>query len=408
VTAKPGRLIGVDLARFLAIVGMMAAHLLGPVGKEPEWLEMLTTGFPSTLFAVLGGFGVVFASRKYQGQAALLGTLTRGGIVFALGWLLEFLPDHNIAVVLIYFGAAIMVSSVFLTFPTWALAISAAVIALIGGQFIPYYRLNMYNGLYEGMLDYNSPSKFFGSIFITGTYPVLTWIVYLLIGMIFARWILKQREKGTLALSSGVMAIGGIAVSVSSWLIGLLYFRSKLDDMYASLPEEEIEELLESANQSLYGSQPEPGLTAVLFPNPHSGSLVDILHTAGGAIAVIGLCILLTSSLRNVPIVLRPFTSAGSAPLTIYILHITMTSFMYLNRNPFNSQGSPLIESAFWWQSAVVLAVGVVLAVLGKRGPFEALTSISAGAVARSAMPVRRGNMPPQPPYPTSSGNMHL
>ena len=68
------RYVGVDLARFVAIAGMMAAHLIAVKISLPGLSEadrpyfnvmsLVTNGTAAALFAVLGGISVVFATGK--------------------------------------------------------------------------------------------------------------------------------------------------------------------------------------------------------------------------------------------------------------------------------------------------------------------------------------------------------
>lgn len=362
----------------------MAAHLLGLSEATPKWVHVITTGYPSALFAVLGGFGVVFASRKYSGWAATAGIAVRGLVVVLIGWLLELLPDHNIAVVLVYFGTAIVVASLFVRAPTWLIGIAAAVLAIVGSQTIPWFRREVYVGNWEGMLDYDSPSRFFQSLFFTGTYPVLTWVVYLLIGMVLARWVLAWRANGRLLEVGTWLLIGGAIVASAAWIFSEAFLRR----VYAPLLVEQngvlFSDVIEYFRTSQYGSPPLWGWPAVFIASPHSGSLMDIVHAASVAAAVIGLCVLCTAWMKKVPIWLAPLTAAGAAPLTIYVLHICMTAFMYAGAGPLVVAPNPVIDSAFWWQLAVVLAVGIGLAAFKKRGPLEYVTSQAAKVTATS------------------------
>ena len=56
---KP-RLIGIDVARGLALLGMIAVHALIPFDEDfqPNWVSYLATGHASAVFAVLAGVGL--------------------------------------------------------------------------------------------------------------------------------------------------------------------------------------------------------------------------------------------------------------------------------------------------------------------------------------------------------------
>ena len=181
-----GRIVGLDLARFVAIVGMMAAHLLVPRADVPygelNWLTVVTSGYPSAMFAVIGGFGVFLTSRKYLAQgargAAAVNLLVRGFLIAFIGILLNFLPDHQIAVILVFFGVAIACSAPLVALPSWVLATIAAVLPFIAGYHL------MQHFLAKTVFDSGSALEALVVLFFTGYYPVTTWLAYLLIGVL--------------------------------------------------------------------------------------------------------------------------------------------------------------------------------------------------------------------------------
>ncbi|MEB4614241.1 acyltransferase, partial [Leucobacter sp. M11] len=105
-----GRLVGIDLARFLAICGMVVAHVRVIDWAADKPLNTVFDGNPSTLFAVLGGVSVVLATRRYlvagDVAAARWSLFARGGIVVLIGLLLGLLEDAPAVVVLVPFGVA--------------------------------------------------------------------------------------------------------------------------------------------------------------------------------------------------------------------------------------------------------------------------------------------------------------
>lgn len=370
-----GRFYGVDFARFLAIIGMMAAHLLVPNGS-PAWVQVATTGFPSTLFAVLGGFGIVFSSRRYSDPwAAFVAVFVRGLVVFLLGWVCVALPPSPIAIVLMYFGMAIMCAAFVVSLSTWIWAVLAVVLALIGPQLLPVFRAGLDTA---GLLDLSNPVLTLRSLFFTGTYPVLTWLAYVLLGMILCRKLLQERQQ----MRSFALWLAGIgaAVAVLAEVVSQLSLRLLVAPRMAVDLGMDKESVIEALQGSQFGAMPSSGWSAALVASPHSGATMDILLTGGVAVAIIGLCLFGSSSWRAVPSALRPFFAAGAAPLTIYVTHIVMTSIMYAvltsGPTPHSLSELPLwYTSAFWWQSAVVILIGVVLALTHRRGPLEAFTS---------------------------------
>lgn len=368
-----GRLYGIDLARFLAIAGMMAAHLAASRWESP-WLTVPTDGFPSTLFAVLGGFGVTFASRRYlqQGRsdAAIATTVTRGVVIVVMGLLLGLLPPHPILVVLVPFGTAIALSALVLRARSWVLVAVVAVLSLVSPPILAESEY-----LY-GMAGL-AAMPLFG-----GAYPAITWFTYLTIGMLLARLTLRARRSGTLGKAAGAMAAGGALVCALAWGFGEWYLRTTLTARY-------YEDAVYS-REGQYGHPVFGGWDALFVVGPHSGSTIDVLRTAGAAACIIGLCLLVALPWRSsVPTLMKPLVGAGSAPLTSYVLHLVMTSFALLAAGGMTVFWDPFAPAWivwwFFWQLAVILLLGAAVAWSGKRGPLEALVSKISGLPARVA-----------------------
>lgn len=371
------RFVGIDLARFLAVIGMMAAHLLVSVGA-PEWVMVATDGFPSTLFAVLGGFGVTFACRRYakNSWAAFVATFMRGLVVFLIGWVCEALPPSPIALILMYFGMALMCAAFFVALPSWILIIIAAVLALVGPQLLPVFRANLDT---VGMLDLTNPITIFRSLFFTGTYPVITWLAYIVVGMILCRLLTRVQGTKNLHTFSQWLTGCGAGVALIAYGISEVSLRTLIAPRMATDLSMDQNQIVEFFHGGQYGAMPQSGWMAALVASPHSGATMDILLTGGVSVAIVGLALLATSWMTSVPIWLQPFTRAGAAPLTVYVSHIVMTSIMYailLNTNDWAMGQIPWwVQSAFWWQLAIVILIGVALTLLKRRGPLETLTS---------------------------------
>lgn len=385
-TAAPklGRLWGIDLARFLAVVGMVAAHL---VASRYPWpvLETVTTGFPSTLFAVLGGFGVIFAARRYplpqMRLPAVVAGLTRGALVLLVGLVLEMLPPHPIYVILIYYGVALMCVAPAILLPSWALVVIAAVLAA-GGPFLIAIQPH------SGSLNVLSPTTAVQEVFFGGTYPAVTWVVYLLAGMVLGRWMLRQREAGKLGAAGLAFTAGGILMGGSAWLVGEWHLRSSLTGRFA----DHFGTDLHTARQYLLGSASGSPFSAswdALFQlSPHSGSLVDITRTAGFSVAIVGACLLLTLHWTAVPAWATPMVGVGAAPLTCYTLHLIFTSVGLLAAG---GTDAFFADSAPWWvqwsfllQLPVLLIIGAALFNAGRRGPLEAAVTRGATTAAQA------------------------
>ncbi len=379
------RFWGIDLARFLAIVGMMAAHLL-VLRSSSSWLPVVTAGFPSTLFAVIGGFGLVFAARRYvemgNRKAALAAGITRGALILFLGLLLELLPPHPIAVILVYYGAALLVLAPAIYVSSRILVLLAIALAFVGPFLIAATE-------HPGALDYSGPFGLLRSVFIGGTYPVITWVVYMIAGIVLCRWLLQMAQQGKTAEAAGKMLLGGIATGASAWAAGNWYLHRVIVPEWAPPLADGRDSAVVVAyfNESWFGSPAAPGWTAIFQVSPHSGTVVDILRTGGLSVALIGLCLLIAVPWLRAPLPLRPFVGAGQAPLTSYTLHLVMTAYSLSAAGgieAYFSRGNPLIDQAFGIQLTIIVLLGAFLSWTGKRGPLEWLVSRAGQAAAQS------------------------
>ncbi|GAA1326892.1 heparan-alpha-glucosaminide N-acetyltransferase domain-containing protein [Leucobacter albus] len=401
------RYIGIDLARLLAVIGMMANHLVAIVGANPAASELdqraseiattMTGGIAAALFAVLGGVSAVFASRRAiaagrQG-AAIASIMVRGVILIVLGLALGALLSP-IIVVLAYYGVAMILVAVFVAARSWVIALTAAALWVAGGPLNALARQAL--GVVEeaGSPSFESiaaePLETIRGLLLTGTYPAVTWVAYLLVGMLIARALLSAQAAGrlgrtALALGGAGVALATFATLVSNWVL------ANLDRFGVTAPPGlDMTTFSEYLGMQQFGAPSSPELWAQLIASPHSGSPIEMLRTVGISLAVIGLLVTLFDSRGSAPgRVTDVFRAAGAAPLTIYTLHLIATSIAYA---PLYA-GSDFGGALPWWvaglgalgiQLAGVLVIGLVLSLTGRRGPLEALTSRIARLVTRS------------------------
>ncbi|OLT14462.1 hypothetical protein BJF78_19080 [Pseudonocardia sp. CNS-139] len=118
VTSRRGRLLGVDAARAVALVGMFATHLLPLRAGGAETLTgLLADGRSAALFAVLAGVGIALGTGGTRPPpdarahaAAAAGLLVRGALVGLVGLWLAGL-DPTVAVILAYYGLLFAVAT---------------------------------------------------------------------------------------------------------------------------------------------------------------------------------------------------------------------------------------------------------------------------------------------------------
>lgn len=426
------RYIGIDLARFIAIAGMMAAHLLAPLAMFPGVSDsdrelamgasFISNGAPAALFAVLGGVSIVFATRKQLSSGlvgkAMASVAVRGVVLIVLGVLLGFV-DNNIIVILAYYGVAMILVAPLIKAKSWVLASLAAVLGLGFGWLNITLRRSLEVRMEGPHINVgfitSDPLGTLRAIFVTGEYPAITWVTYLLVGMLIGRALTSATARGVLgrtaaklaAISAGVFVVSQL---ISNWLLGKLIDFGVIDLQAATQMSKA--EILQAAQTQLLqvggsGAPPSPHIVAQLIAVPHSGSIMDLARTIALSALVIGLLVWLCDRERERPQVsateamtpgfgarlLDIVRAAGAAPLTIYTTHIVVSGIIQGTFFRSAEQAGGLPETGIpWWvmgpgalllQLAGVLAIGAVLSITKRRGPLETLLSKIVGFVVR-------------------------
>ena len=424
------RYVGIDLARFIAIAGMMAAHLLAPLAMFPGVSDsdrelamgtsLISNGAPAALFAVLGGVSIVFATRKQLSGGlvgkAMASVAVRGVVLIVLGVLLGFV-DNNIIVILAYYGVAMILVAPLIKAKSWVLASLAAVLGLGFGWLNITLRRSLEVHMEGPHINVgfitSDPLGTLRAIFVTGEYPAISWVTYLLVGMLIGRALTSATARGALGRTAAKLAVIGGAVFVvsqlvSNWLLG------KLIDFGVIEPQASQQmshtEILQAAQTQLLqiggsGAPPSPHIVSQLLAVPHSGSIMDLARTIALSALVIGLLVWLcdrerpqaSASVATSPglgaRLLDTVRAAGAAPLTIYTTHIVVSGIIQGTFFRSAEQAGGLPETGIpWWvmgpgalalQLAGVLAIGAVLSITKRRGPLETLLSKIVGFVVR-------------------------
>ncbi|WP_165831677.1 heparan-alpha-glucosaminide N-acetyltransferase domain-containing protein [Brachybacterium endophyticum] len=399
------RIESLDLARLLAILGMMASHLLVPVTMSrggPAWqmlsariASVLAEGTSATLFAVIGGCSMVLASRQRLAQGDRVGAVrsavTRGALVVVIGLALGFVPTW-VTVVLVPFGVGMMLTAPLLLCSSRILLAVAALLTAVGGWLNATVRSRLDVVQEIGNvtpLDVAQPFTLLRGLALTGMYPLITWLPFLLLGVVLMRSLLgaitegRTRRWATIAscIGAGVAALAyGASAVTRSWALGQGVDRMLLD-LHG------------------FGAPVRRDPWVQLLASPHTGSIADMVATAGVAVAVIGLLTLMVPPTRQLTRTLpRALRSAGAAPLSIYTLHVLLTGVAMMLALVL--AGPDAFEAAPWYVAGIgilaihlviVLGVGALLSARGSRGPLEALVS---GIARRAGGPRTRPTTP--------------
>ncbi|MGH3368967.1 MAG: hypothetical protein ACRDPR_03110, partial [Nocardioidaceae bacterium] len=130
-------------------------------------------------------------------------------------------------------------------------------------------------------------------------------------------------------------------------------------------------------DRGLYGTTPTGSWWWLAVRSPHTAAPLDLAHTIGTSLLVIGVCLL---AARLLPRLFAVAFGAGTMTLTLYSAHVAL-------RSPGAWDGSS--PATYLWQVGAVLVVGAAFRVAGRRGPLEAVLAAVAVRVRRAAAGTR-------------------
>ncbi|MCS5732633.1 DUF418 domain-containing protein [Herbiconiux daphne] len=276
--------MGLDIARGLALVGMLFAHTV-PEGDA----ETVFDGRSSILFATIAGVSLGLMSggasrvgREDRGRVARVVAL-RGVVLVVLGLALTAF-DTPVAIILDTYGLLFVVAIPLLFAPRWAIAAIAAVSALLGPVAVDAVdaAVEAATGPAESVVE--SAWAYFPLRWLIEAYPAPVWLAYIAVGILVARSDLRRPVTQLALVVLGALVAAG-AYSIAA---------------------------------------------AVGHPVlAHDDTTAEVLASGGVAVAVIGALVGLTASApprmrRIAERLLYPLAAAGSMPLTVYTLQIVV------------------------------------------------------------------------------------
>jgi len=393
------RLSGVDAARGLALLGMMTVHVLPTIsepGNEVTWAGLLFTGRPSALFALLAGVGLALLTggagrgRSAQSKSQLSGDrkaiAVRALIVVLIGLLVASL-DSGVAIILVHYGLLFFLAIPFLSLgavPLFALAgvwVAAAPVAYWWLHNDLRSTLEGFPDMWRlwhspGIADLATPSLMGMDLALTGYYPLLIWPAYLFAGMAIGRLQL-QRAATAVKLAAVGLGLAAVSYGIHLWMLWRSDFITETAALYGWPTADLRAELLA-------GTHRVPLVTEdvwFLLATPHQGSTLDLIHTIGTSMLVLGLCLLIAEKLRWG---LAPLIGAGAMPLSLYVGHLVVLHYWRGGQTPefmtFLAEYSP--EQMLTILIIGALGLGLIKFLLRRRGPLEAMTHAAGNVVA--------------------------
>ena len=301
-TSPSFRIHGLDLARSLAIIGMIQVNFQLVLGQQGSpWLEIFTsflTGKASATFVVLAGAGLSVMTRTAQGnpkewKKARLLLIKRSLFLFVAGLSYLWIWPADI---LHFYGVYILLSLSFLRLKPRVSLVAATFIILLYPVLLGFFDYSQaWDFAKLEYRDFWSLRGFVRNLFLNGFHPVIPWISFLLVGIWFGRQRLNNRVFIKFCLV--INAVGFILIQLLS--LAVIRAMLSLDVMDAE------------TSQLLFG-------TASMPPLP-----MYMLNGITFALALISACILVSQKLRDNPVI-AALSKTGRMALTFYVLHVIL------------------------------------------------------------------------------------
>ncbi|WP_229577902.1 heparan-alpha-glucosaminide N-acetyltransferase domain-containing protein [Kocuria rhizophila] len=373
------RLVGIDAARGLALIGLMAIHLLPAWNEqtgEASWSWRLFSGHSAALFALLAGVGLALGSGTRQPRegraltADRVSVLVRALLIVTVGMTVnaampEDPPAYNI---LFYYGMFFILAIPFLHVRPKTLFIWAAGFGILSPLLMQrmldvlpewwYYNPTLPNVL-------SNPAGTLSQLLLTGNYPALPYMTYLLVGMGLGRLDLRAVRTQVRLVIVGV-ALTVLAQLVSAVLLYGLGGYSVLQEA-SRLSESTLDEILVWGT----GSLPTDTGWWLAITTPHSNTPLAIATSLGLSLAVLGVFLLISQKIGDW---LLPLSAMGSMTLTLYSAHLLALS-LELH-----------YDSPYLWYLVHVLVAAVFAAIWQRtlgQGPLERVVAYCAKGTRR-------------------------
>ncbi|MDX2690310.1 DUF418 domain-containing protein [Streptomyces scabiei] len=372
-----GRLVGVDLARALAVFGMYIVHIgpkLSATHGVGTWVRFLAEGHSSVLFATLAGFSLMLIAGRREPKTGLAGRQAkariaiRAVILLALGTALAM--EYGEVIILGFYGVYFLIALPLVRLSARTLAITAAGLALATPQ-LAFALASLLNESIRGSINAHDPLERLSGVgvldlLLTGFYPTITWMSFVVAGMALARLDLSvPAVQRRLAALGAALLVG--AYGLSLLLAGKDALKSMAEGGSSSSGS------AASAVGSGSGGMPELPMSELLSAGPHSGTTFDIIGSVGIAILVIVGTTVLIDRLPLLRRLAKPVIAVGTMSLTAYVGHFVAQSLL---------RPAPGTAAPGSWTPVLTYIVGaIVFAALWsrffRRGPLEYLLNVA-------------------------------
>lgn len=298
------RLIGIDVARALAIIGMIIVNFKIVFGsKGPEWLQTFISvldGKAAATFVVLAGVGIAFITNKAlktnndnELRKRKLKVVKRALLLFIIGLSYIFIWPADI----LHFYGIYMLITLFFIKKEPAFILIAALLLILA------YPLLFISFSYDLFWDFKTfeyfnfwaINGFLRHLFYNGFHPVMPWVAFMLTGL----WFGKQNLNNPVFIKRSIV----ISLGIFLLLKGLSASFIMLLSMEGSATTLELSQV--------FGTSPMPPLPFYM------------LTASSFAIFIISLCLFISKKLQNNTII-KALANMGQLALTFYVAHVVI------------------------------------------------------------------------------------
>ncbi|NUP38706.1 MAG: DUF418 domain-containing protein [Streptomyces sp.] len=327
-----GRLVGVDLARALAVFGMYIVHIGPPLSAThgvARGVRYMADGHSSVLFATLAGFSLMLIAGRFEPKTGLAGRQAkariaiRAVILLALGTVMAM--EYGGVIILGFYAVYFLLALPLVRLSAATLAVIAAGLALVTPQ-LSYVLTARLSDSVQQSINAHDPLRHVSEVgvldlLLTGFYPALTWMPFVIAGMALARTDLSAAavQRRLAALGAGLV-VG--AYGLSLLLAGKNALRSAAEDASSSGGSGAASMSSGSAEAA------QRSFTQLLSAGPHSGTTFDIIGSVGVAILVIVGATVLMNRLPRLRRLAKPLIAVGTMSLTAYVGHFVAQSVL--------------------------------------------------------------------------------
>lgn len=355
------RIPGVDLARGLAVLGMLAAHLITIdrlVWTDPSTWAGIVQGRSSILFAILAGVSIGLVTggeRPFEGErmtTARLRLVVRAFLLWVLGVAL-IATGAPVIVILPAYAILFLLAIPFTRLSPRTLLLVAAGLAIVTPAVTAAIGAHPFWMTEDGRML---------GVVIGWRYPFVSWITFVVVGIAVARAGVRRTRVQVVLLAAGIV-LAAVAGTV--------------DSLTGSTAKAEERTLWDQ----------------IWTGAAHSGGILEIVGSGGFALAVLGASLLVC---RTVVVwAALPLRAVGSMPLSAYAGQILV--WAAVSSALFGAPGRLLAFRAL--DPFPAFAIGTIVActvwaLTVGRGPLEWLTD----RIVRVAVPSGGAEGPPAAP----------